>query len=394
MNSDRRYQELRREIDTETLLARACAETGLHDFGDADFRETFAKFLDFVAREVDFNAQGVDIFTRDVMRCLVNRLRVHRDLALHPEILDEDVEDPIIIFGLGRSGTTKLQKMLSAPDEMQKMYFWRIWNPARLPGEERGDPAARIALANQAHMLSSDKPGLDAAHHIEEQEVDEDWVLLMLTFEEWSWANMLPMPSYFDWLMGRPAAGPFRYLKMLVQYLQWQDGGKRGRKWVMKGIGYIANLDALLMAFPKATLVHTHRHPYETIASYAKFEANVWPIQSKPLDPRFIGSETLRMWRIAMDRYLEARQRLGLDDCIIDVKYEQIRSDPLAAIRRIYERAGLAWNAAAENKMQAWHDSNEQGRFGKHEYSLAEFGLREADIDAAFGNYIRRFIDD
>lgn len=393
MNSEERYAELRRVLDADTLIQTAQAQDGLSDWGDENFREPFGKFLDCVARDVDFNDHGVDFFKRDVGRCLTNRLRFQHDLKRHPEILEEDVSDPIIITGLGRSGTTKLQKMLSAPDDVQKMYFWRIWNPARVPGEANpAGPDPRIVVPTETHILSDDKPGLDAAHHIAQHEVDEDWVIFMLTFDEWCWTNMVPSPSYFDWVMQRPSLAPYRYVKTIIQYLQWQDGGKRGRPWIMKGIGYIANMDSLLECYPNATLVHAHRDPRQTIPSYAKFEANVWPIQSKPLDSHFVGRETLRMWRLAMERYLAARDRLKLDKRILDVDYELIRADPMAVMRAVYERAGLAMDAIAEQKMQAWHNSNEQGQFGKHEYSLEEFGLSEAAIDDAFADYIKRFI--
>ena len=43
--------------------------------------------------------------------------------------------------------------------------------------------------------------------------------------------------------------------------------------------------------------------------------------------------------------------------------------------------------------MAAWHSNNEQHRFGKHEYSLDEFGLSETMINERFGDYIKRFIE-
>ena len=43
--------------------------------------------------------------------------------------------------------------------------------------------------------------------------------------------------------------------------------------------------------------------------------------------------------------------------------------------------------------MAQWHERNEQGRFGSHEYSLEEFGLNDAMIEEAFADYIRRFIE-
>ena len=59
----------------------------------------------------------------------------------------------------------------------------------------------------------------------------------------------------------------------------------------------------------------------------------------------------------------------------------------------VYQRAGRTMTHAAEQKMAEWHTHNEQGRFGKHEYSLEEFGLSEASIDEAFAEYTGRFID-
>lgn len=93
-----------------------------------------------------------------------------------------------------------------------------------------------------------------------------------------------------------------------------------------------------------------------------------------------------------MNRYLEARDRLGLNGRILDVSYEQVRNDPMTIMKEIYRRAGLDFSAEAEQKMAQWHAGNEQGRYGKHEYSLEEFGLSEAGIDQAFAAYIKRFI--
>lgn len=93
-----------------------------------------------------------------------------------------------------------------------------------------------------------------------------------------------------------------------------------------------------------------------------------------------------------MRRYLETRNRLKLNDRILDVKYETIRTDPMSVIREVYRRANRELTDAEHQKMAAWHNNNEQHRFGRHDYSLQAFGLTEADVDQAFDQYIRRFI--
>jgi Sulfotransferase family len=388
-----RYQELSRELDADRFIKIAKEKTGLTDLGGNQFDEPLRKLLDCAAREVDFHASGLEAFKSDVLRCLVNRLRMQQDIKDHPEILDEDVSDPIIIIGMGRSGTTKLHKVLSAPDSVQKTLFWRMWNPSRFPNTVPGKPDPRIAAAGSSHLVTQDNAVADAGHHMEEQEVEEESILYMGTFEGWTWTQLAPAPRFFDWIMSRPSIESFRYVKTILQYLQWQDGGKRGRPWILKSPAYVTYLDSLLECYPNATIVHAHRDPRETIPSYAKLLGAIWSIQSNPLDSHFVGSETQRMWKFKIDRCLEARDRLRLNGRILDVKYQQVRNDPMSVVREIYRRAGRTLSAEAEQKMAAWHATNEQGRFGKHEYSLEEFGLSEVGIDKAFAEYIRRFID-
>ncbi len=386
------FQQLRRELDADRFIDMARQRTGLSDFGGSDFCEALNKLLDCAARDAAFHAQGLEAFKGDIVRSLCNRLRMQQDIARYPEILDEDVSDPIIVVGLGRSGTTKLHKMLSAQDQVQKTLFWRLWNPAPFPDAMAGQLDPRIGAVGTSQLLSADNPVMDAAHRIAEQEVEEEWFLYTFTFADWMWCQMIYLPSYFDWTMLRPSLGAYRYVKTMLQYLQWQDGGKRGRPWILKSVGHIANMEALLDCYPRATLVHPHRDPHDTIPSFAKLLSSSWPLYGKPVEPHLIGAEVMRQWGTATRRYLESRDRLGLDGRILDVDYEQVRSDPMPLVREIYRRANRVLSPAEAERMAAWHAGNEQGRHGRHEYSLQEFGLDEAAIDKTFGDYIRRFI--
>ena len=385
-------QAVRRELDADQFIRAAQDITGLSDFGPYAFREALEQLLDCVARDVGFHGSGLAAFKGDMVRSLVNRLRMQHDITQHPEILDEDVSDPIIIIGVPRSGTTKLHKMLSAPDSVQKTLFWRLWNPARFPDAVPGQPDPRVAAVGTSQLLSADNPVMDAGHRIAEQEVEEEWFLYTFAFQDWLWCQFMHVPSCFDWFMSRPAMETYRYVKTMLQYLQWQDGGKQNRPWILKSVGHIASMEALLECYPKAMLVHPHRDPRSTMPSFAKLLSASWPRYGHTVEPHLIGAEVLREWRIAAERYLKSRDSMGLDGRVLDVTYEQVRTDPMAVIREIYRRAGRPLNAEAEQKMADWHTTNEQGKHGAYEYSLQEFGLSEASIDEAFAEYIRRFI--
>lgn len=385
--------EIKRALNVDTLITQAQETSGLFDFGDDSFMLPMQKLLEYIPQDSELHRDGLASIVADVQRCLVNRLRFQYDLQAHPEILNEDVDDPIIILGLGRSGTTKMQKILSAPDNVQKMLFWRLWNPAPFSQTTSDHTDPRIALAGTANLVATDNNAVHAAHHMEEQEVDEDWLLYLLTFDDSIWNQLVFSPSYLDWISGRASTAPFAYAKALVQYLQWQDGGKRDRPWVMKGVGYIANMESLMASYPRATILHTHRDPLVTIPSWAKFVSAMWSLRSEPIDKHLVGQQVMRYWAWAMDRYLQDRDKLSLDGCIVDARYEDVRKNPISIVERVYERAGRSLNPDAKQAMAAWHSSNEQHRFGKHEYSLAEFGLSERMINERFGDYITRFIE-
>lgn len=399
MTSTQRYEEFRRLLDIKQLMQEAQEKAGLSDFGDLGFVTSLTKLLDCTARDCNFHPAGLAEFKEEVVRDLLNRLRFQDDLKRHPEILQEDVSDPIIILGLPRSGTTKTQRMMGTDANLLKTYSWQFLNPAPFPGWKRGEPDPRIAAASQGEDASSlykDIEEMQAGHHMAPDQVDEDWTLFEHTFNDWYPLCRMPSWSWHNWVMSRMEPSDlsnYRYVRSLFQYLQWQQGGRKNRRWLMKSCGHLPYMKELTEVFPKATLVHIHRHPRVSAPSLAKLLLEVWPLRVADVDPRQVGEIILDWERISVERYLTARDRLGLDSRIFDVQYDQIRGDPMPVFKEIYRRAGHTLTAEAEQGMRQWEKENEQGKHGKHIYSLEQFGLSEKKIEDVFGEYIRRFID-
>ncbi len=95
-------------FDIDDLMAEASAATGLDDYGGAPFREPMSRFLECAMTEAHLTPEGLAGLQMDANRWLVNRLRLQNDLNEHPEILDEDVTDPIVIVGVPRTGTAAI----------------------------------------------------------------------------------------------------------------------------------------------------------------------------------------------------------------------------------------------------------------------------------------------
>ena len=395
------YEERRRTLDPRVLMAEAAAISGLSDYGDMRFVESMTRFLDRAALEVDFNGGGLAGFRKDILRYLLNRLRTQEDIKRHPEILREDVSDPIIVIGLPRTGTTKMQRMLATSPNVQKAFLWQLLNPARFPDAIPGQPDPRRTAAAMGDGIggaeASSSKALQAAHELVAEQVEEELVLFDYVLDESvrGFNHVLPLFFYEEWVPGKDREADreaYRYLRTLFQYLQWQDGGRRDRPWILKCVSHLAHLDSLLEFFPKATIVHCHRDPRNSVPSFVKLMEVMWEFKTN-VDKKVIGLKCFEWCSAAISRYLEARDRLGLDGRIVDVKYEHIRDDVMSVMRRVYERAGLELTNEAEQAMLEWEQKNEQGKHGAHVYSLEEYGLSEELIDRAFADYISRFID-
>ncbi|HZQ77916.1 MAG TPA: sulfotransferase [Acidimicrobiia bacterium] len=378
--------------DVDGLVASARASAGLTDFGDERFLEPLGRFLEALVKEANLNDAGRSSWRLTIETALVNRLRLWRDVTEHPEILDEDVSAPVVILGLPRTGTTKLQRMMSAVPDVQPLLTWRLMNPAPFPGTVAGEPDPRIAVAQAyEYMIRAMAPDLAAGHSIEATQPEEETFLMETGYESIILGIRVPVPSFIAWLWGRTPRAMYDHLRLQLQYLQWQDGGRRGRPFVMKSPLHLPNFELLVDTFPGATFLHCHRDPAACIPSMARLSEAYRVTQSDIVDTDEIGRTQLELWSEALGRYLTQRSRLGGRIEVLDVGYSAIVADAMAVITEVFGRAGIPLDADGRARMEAYAAENPQFRLGRFEYSLERFGLTEADIAERFGAYRAAF---
>jgi len=86
--------------------AQASADTGLHDFGRDDYRERLDVYL-AALRDIDgLHGAGLVNFYGQLLQLLKNRLLLTDLLNERPEIDDIELQSPVVIAGLPRTGTT------------------------------------------------------------------------------------------------------------------------------------------------------------------------------------------------------------------------------------------------------------------------------------------------
>jgi hypothetical protein len=229
-----------------------------------------------------------------------------------------------------------------------------------------------------------------ARHPMETREPDEEWWLMEMSFESSMSSIKTHAPNHRRWIEGRSQRATYRFLFSLLQYLQWQDGGARGRPWILKSPAHLGELPLLFETFPDATVVHCHRHPREVIASFAALMEATWRRNSDTVDLDEIGHGFTAYWGRQTARGVEARRRMDRDR-VIDVYFEDVCDRPQELIEEIYARAGRAVTPEARTAFDEYAARRPRGFFGNYTSDMSRYGITDREIETAFAAYLDYF---
>lgn len=377
------------------VLAAAREQAGGADFEDRGFLPPLRVLLaGFEAAPM--HAQGRAAQFARIVESLVTRLRFEETLRRHPEILREEIGAPIVVIGQARTGTTRLHRLLAADRRFFAPLWWEMRNPIP-PPEVEANPRAtdpRIALAHeQVRQILEAMPVLASAHPWDAEGADEEVLLTEHAFYSYVPESSTDLPEYRAWLDAADWAPAYKYLRLMLQFLQWQKKrrGESAQQWVLKAPQHLGYIDALRAEFPGAFVMQTHRDPLETIASSASYYSALWALNQSEVDYAEVGRQCQQRFGWALRRCLEARARCG-DAGFVDAWFADIGRNPMGELQRMYSAAGLQWGAENEAAMQQWLRDNAREKRPPHEYTLQKFGLTREGIEAEFAAYRERFI--
>jgi len=377
-------------LEEAGLFAAARRRTGLSDFGDPAFREPLRVLLAALEREAGLTPIGRAIARSLVVQLLVTRLRVEALVREHPEILAEEVRAPIVILGLPRTGTTHLHNLMSQDPGLRSLPYWEALDPipaGRAP-RRPAEPDPRIRRCVQGlRFLHWVMPLFSLMHEMEPEARHEEIQLLAVAFSTALFEASNFVPSYRDWYLGADQTPGYRYLRRMLQALQWLRGPRR---WLLKSPQHLEQLVPLLSVFPDARIVQTHRDPVRVTASMCTMAAYGLRMSRARIDLKRTG----RYWADRIEQMLrasvEGRPRIPASQ-VSDVLFHEFMADDLATVERLYAFFGEPLSESARAAMRAYLASHARGRLGAIDYRLEDFGLDAADRRRALRFYQERF---
>jgi hypothetical protein len=328
---------------------------------------------------------------KDCVRYAANRLCLEDLIRRHPEILDVEIERPIIIAGLPRSGTTHLLNLIAADERLRSLPYWESLEPVPVPGEEPGpdgvDP--RLARCRSSSELEVGLlPHLRAMHWRTPEHVHEEIELQALDFSSYILEWIAHLPRSRDYYLSHDQRPHYAYMKKVLQALQWQRGPDR---WILKSPQHLEQLGPLHDTFPDATIAIAHRDPVSVIASTVTMLAYGSRVRCKGVDMQGIAD----YWIDRIDRLLRAcvrdRDKIPAAQSI-DVLFHEFMANDVAMVERIYALAGLEMTPEARRALDRFMAENPRGKHGRVIYDLkADFGIDPAELRRRFDYYFQRF---
>lgn len=384
--ADRAARPERYALEPGALLARALGDDDPSALGDDDWRTGFARYLASAAEDGRLNALGA----RMVADTAVGRLRagraMGRHLAAHPEVRARAVRAPIVITGGWRTGTTFLFRLLATDPRLRALLPAELSAPWRFAGLDAERREAALDAAAGAHALLHRLNPQLAVVHDSGARLPEECVLAMGTdFRNWGFASTTRLDGYATWLAGERFDGAYRRYREMLQTLD------DGRRFVLKAPAHCAELASLVEAFPDACVVHLHRDAVETVASGASLFAVFRSTYSDAVDPHDVGRFQTEQTALWLERTLAFRESEAARVRFVDLDYRALVADPLAALRRVYDAAGLELGPELAAAFERQRVAHRQHARGVHHYGPEQFGLDRAALRERFARYEGRF---
>ena len=381
------------QLDVETLLGRARQASGLSDFGNPWFLEHFAQLVAMINAEAGLLSDD-EPPVQGLINNLADRLRLVEYLKRNPAALEERIEVAGIIIGLGRGGSTLLQRLLSTSSQLNYTPWWEVVFPLPLAGEKPGDPTPRIELGKRtAKHINEVWPEMVAMHPVDALEADEEIVLLDRTLLSLMYCFYFDLPSYMPWLRQQDHANAYAELKIWLQVLQHQMPARRGRKWLLKSGHHLlaGGLRVMLETFPEAKSIMTHRSLENVIVSYCSMQRLTVQNYSSTFDAKSLGPQAIELFRHAIQDLIAIRNDYP-EERFIDVQYHQTVAQPLEVYRDTMRGMGLTVSEEDEQAAKLWMASHGRDTHPPHVYAPEDYGITRKDLSQAFEFYRKRFL--
>jgi Sulfotransferase family len=381
-------------LRADDLLTAARTATGLDDAGDAWFVEPMQRLCQALDDEAELHLAGRIRARGELQVILQNRLRLIDLWKKEPSIDQEHVRGPIVVTGLGRSGTTLLHELLACDPKNRPPLLWELVHTvpgAAAVGRTRQDPDRWTETTHEEITLMDEMvPAFTSMHENGGHLPTECIFAFAHQFSTDMFTGTYNVPSYTIWKSGIDQTPIYEWHRSMLKTLQWATETER---FVVKAPSHLSSLRLVFDTYPDARVVITHRDPLRVVGSLADTMATLHWMHSDRVAHQDLIEFLCMGLELQMNEVTKERDSGTLPaDQISDVLYADLTADPIAAVSRLYGKWDLELTESALSRMTAYVEARHANRgIGDHRYRFEDTGLDLAEHRALVSDYQKRF---
>ncbi|CAN5455554.1 sulfotransferase [soil metagenome] len=379
------------DLDPDALLAAAQRRTRLQDLDDPGLIVRLRAQVRAVEADTGLSGMGRYLVRQRLVGLLSARLRFDDYVRRYPEALELELEPPVIVVGLPRSGTTHLVNLLATDRRFRSLPWWEVQSPipevGNGPGSDGVDP--RFARAMREYEVTQQVSPLTALMHDRPpSSIEEECELMDLDLCSYTLEWMARVPGWRDDYFALDQRSHYEFLRTELQVLSYLRGPNR---WVLKCPQHLEQLGPLLATFPDATVALTLRDPIAVLQSAITMLAYGDRNRRVTIE----ADELAASWVDRIERLLRSAVRdvdLIPTDRRVDVEFREFMADDVAMSERIVALAGLDVTDESHSGLTDYVAEHPRGKDGRVVYDLlADFGLDPDDLYERYAFYFEAF---
>jgi hypothetical protein len=272
---------------------------------------------------------------------------------------------PVFIIGHWRTGTTYLHELLSQDPQFCYVTLWNTLLPDSFLIFEQLKPFL-------ARFLPSKRPMDEIKVEMDGPYEDEAGLAVLLP---WSFFHCLHFPKNAEeqyrkavQFQGLTTEEISQWKKAYLTFIKTVTFENHGKRLLSKNPPNTARLSALLDLFPQARFIHIYRNPYKVYLSTKKMRHNVLKqLALQDTTEEDLEEHVIHDYTRLMDAYFEQKESIPQDQ-LVELRYEDLITDPLGQAKAIYEKLKLPGFEQALPEMEKYLER--QAKYKTNVYAI------------------------
>ena len=377
-------------LEAQNLCARACKRAGLRDFGDPPVEGPLSMLVKSFEREANLHPLGRLLLRGHLVELLETRLRLTSAWrGREKELEAAGIQRPVFITGMPRSGSTFLHELLAQDPNHRSPMVWEVMFPIAAASANRRNAERSVRrAAARLWWFRRLVPQADSVHPIRALSPQECIAIHSYTFLSEEFVSFGRVPTYENYLHSGGVALAYAWQKRFLQHLQ---SGLPARRWILKTPDHLYALEELFSVFPDAVIVQLHRNPLEVLKSSIQLCGALHGLFVRQGGAHQLRDHEAKALAERNERSIRFRDlHPQYADRFLDLNYADLVSDPLKAVRRVYDH--LDQPLTEPNALRMQRLISTRSRYAhRTKPTLEDLGIDEQTEISRFQKYCFRF---